>query len=132
MNEDLKRFNYSKTDLFGHYANIEMEFYGEEGNQKHMLKSYSGMTHKMTDNNGRPKLDQAIETILNELEKKDKIINEMAEKMSSICTGITVIREQFESCYCEFINSDEDCCWKTDKDCSDCIKEYFYQKAEQN
>lgn len=48
---------------------------------KHMLKSYSGMTHKMTDNNGRPKLDQAIETILNELEKKDKIINLMAERL---------------------------------------------------
>lgn len=44
---------------------------------KHMLKSYSGMTHKMTDNNGRPKLDQAIETILNELEKKEKIMQEV-------------------------------------------------------
>ena len=41
MNEYLKRFNYSKTDLFGHYANIEMEFYGEEGNQKHIFKVIS-------------------------------------------------------------------------------------------
>ena len=31
----------------------------------HLLESYAGMTHKMTDNQGRPKLDQAIEHILN-------------------------------------------------------------------
>lgn len=30
----------------------------------HLLESYAGMTHKMTDNQGRPKLDQAIERIL--------------------------------------------------------------------
>lgn len=30
----------------------------------HLLESYAGMTHKMTDNQGRPKLDQAIEHIL--------------------------------------------------------------------
>ena len=30
----------------------------------HLLESYAGMTHKMTDNQGRPKLDQAIERVL--------------------------------------------------------------------
>ena len=30
----------------------------------HLLESYAGMTHKMNDNQGRPKLDQAIERIL--------------------------------------------------------------------
>lgn len=30
----------------------------------HLLESYAGMTHKMNDNQGRPKLDQAIEHIL--------------------------------------------------------------------
>ena len=47
----------------------------------HLLESYAGMTHKMTDNQGRPKLDQAIEHILsdykrvlkeNEILKKEK------------------------------------------------------------
>ena len=34
----------------------------------HMLKSYSRMSHKLTDNQGRPKLDQAIETVLQVLD----------------------------------------------------------------
>ena len=47
----------------------------------HLLESYAGMTHKMNDNQGRPKLDQAIEHILsdykrvlkeNEILKKEK------------------------------------------------------------
>lgn len=49
---------------------------------KNMLKSYSGMTHKLSDNAGRPKLDQAIETVLQELENsisKDKV-REVLEK----------------------------------------------------
>lgn len=40
----------------------------------HMLKSYAGMTHKLTDNQGRPKLDQAIENVLWALNGKDCII----------------------------------------------------------
>lgn len=36
---------------------------------KQMLKSYSGMTKKLTDNQGRPKLDQAIEIVLKALEE---------------------------------------------------------------
>lgn len=35
----------------------------------HLLKSYAGMTHKLTDNQGRPKLDQAIETVLAYIEE---------------------------------------------------------------
>lgn len=53
-----------------------------------LLRSYAGMTHKLTDNQGRPKLDQAIEKALNliqkqqaEIEKKDKIIDLMAEEI---------------------------------------------------
>lgn len=38
---DLKKFNYNKNDLFGHYAEIEMEFYGEQGNQVHLFKIIS-------------------------------------------------------------------------------------------
>jgi hypothetical protein len=39
---------------------------------KQMLKSYAGMTNKLTDNQGRPKLDQAIEMILKALEEYEK------------------------------------------------------------
>lgn len=38
---DLERFNYNKDDLFGHYAEIEMEFYGPEGNKIHLFKIIS-------------------------------------------------------------------------------------------
>lgn len=39
----------------------------------HLLESYAGMTHKMNDNQGRPKLDQAIEHILSEYKRVLKI-----------------------------------------------------------
>lgn len=75
-------------------------------------------------------IQEAIETVLSELEKKEAIINEMTNIISAIMTGITAIQNQFEEEYCEFIKSDEDCCWKTEKKCTDCIKEYFTKKVE--
>lgn len=35
---DLSNFNYEKEDLFGHYCEIEMKFYGSDGNQNHLFK----------------------------------------------------------------------------------------------
>lgn len=43
---------------------------------------------------------------------------------------IKVVKSQFEKEYCDFINSNEECCWKTDSDCTDCIKQYFERKVE--
>lgn len=63
-------------------------------------------------------------------QKLRKQIDLMADTLSAICTGLSSIREQFEKSYCEFINSDEDCCWKTDMTCKDCIKQYFERKVE--
>ena len=71
-----------------------------------------------------------IVDLMNIIDERDKIIDEMANTMSAICTGIVTIREQFEKQYCEFITSDEDCCWKTDKSCADCIKEYFEERCK--
>ena len=71
-----------------------------------------------------------INDLLDIEKQKDKLINEMANTMSAICTGIVTIREQFEKQYCEFITSDEDCCWKTDKSCVDCIKKYFEERCK--
>lgn len=50
------------------------------------------------------KLCQSIDTVLNELEKKDKVIDEMTE----IISNVTVPQEK----------------------CKKCIKEYFYKKVE--
>lgn len=46
----------------------------EEKKAIHLLQSYAGMTHKLTDNQDRPKLDQAIEKVLNLIEKQSKEI----------------------------------------------------------
>ena len=70
----------------------------------------------------------AIETVLNELEKKEAIINEMARYIDKITEEIAREKgvEDFEFC-------DNKC---TDKDeyidCKDCIKEYFTKKATDN
>ena len=50
----------------------------------HLLESYAGMTHKMTDNQGRPKLDQAIEHILSDYKRVLKENEELKEKESRI------------------------------------------------
>ena len=64
----------------------------------HLLESYAGMTHKMNDNQGRPKLDQAIEHILrdykrvlkeseymhNELNKQQTTINKYAKEIKEL------------------------------------------------
>lgn len=47
----------------------------------HLLESYSGMTHKMNDNQGRPKLDQAIEHILSDYKRVLKENEELKEKI---------------------------------------------------
>lgn len=45
----------------------------------HLLESYAGMTHKMNDNQGRPKLDQAIEHILSDYKRVLKENEELLE-----------------------------------------------------
>ena len=72
-----------------------------------------------------------ITKLQKENEEKDKQIDLMALTLSNVCTGIPSIIEQFEKEYCEFINSNEDCCWKTDKNCQDCIKQYFEKQAKE-
>lgn len=74
----------------------------------------------------------AIKELLEELEKQEEIINEMSECFGVIMTDIPTIKKQFEEKYCDFINSNEDCCWKIDTKCSDCIKEYFKKKREKS
>ena len=50
----------------------------------HLLESYAGMTHKVTDNQGRPKLDQAIEHILEDYKRVLKENEELKIKNNAI------------------------------------------------
>lgn len=65
---------------------------------------------------------QAIGTILAELEKKDKIIDAMAEWIGDRC----FYSDDYGNS-CEII---QDSCCDTTKDCKDCIKQYFERRAE--
>ena len=87
----------------------------------HMLKSYAGMTHKLTDNQGRPKLDQAIENVLEELEIKDKMIDEMATYLADM---------DFDDCCAEMPEPCLCCSWEDYEPHTQCIKEYFRKKAQ--
>lgn len=50
----------------------------------HLLESYAGMTHKMNDNQGRPKLDQAIEHILSDYKIVLKENGELRERIKQL------------------------------------------------
>lgn len=63
--------------------------------------------------------------------KKDKIINLMAEIIATLAVNSSIIQKQIKEKYCEFVNSDEDCCWKTNKKCSDCVKEYIQKQVKE-
>ena len=62
----------------------------------HLLESYAGMTHKMTDNQGRPKLDQAIERVLLDYKRVLKE-NESLQKTYDDCYCKYKHYKQFES-----------------------------------
>lgn len=57
-----------------------------------------------------------------ELEKKDKVIDEMISHIEHTCY-------YQDDCgnSCDVI---QDTCVESDKDCKDCIKQYFYRKVE--
>lgn len=66
------------------------------------------------------------------INNQNKIIDLMAETINFIGIDIKTIQRQIKEQYCDYIKSDVDCCWKTDKNCTDCIKEYFENKAKEN
>lgn len=66
---------------------------------------------------------ESLETILKELEKKDKIIDLMAQWISDRC-----LYEDTDSNYCEIT---QDGCYEWHKDCKQCIKQYFENKANE-
>lgn len=75
-------------------------------------------------------MNRDMRILKRESKKKDKMIDGMAKTMIAIMTDIPLIKEQFQKEYCEFINSNEDCCWKSDTNCSECVKRYFEKTIE--
>lgn len=65
---------------------------------------------------------KAIDTVLNELEKKDTVIDEMADTLRYY-NGM-----QQDQCFCIDICEEKECDMKN---CKNRIKQYFYKKAEE-
>ena len=86
----------------------------------HLLESYAGMTHKMTDNQGRPKLDQAIEHILSDY-KRVLEMNEVLLKENEELNKKT--KEQKECTFRE--DGAEECLWH----CSNCHDEWIFYEG---
>lgn len=76
--------------------------------------------HKLDENNKR--LKQAIESVLKELDKKDKVIDLMARSINN-----NDIDDDMFGRFGKY----KDCSDFADEElCVDCIKEYFYKKVE--
>ena len=87
----------------------------------HLLESYAGMTHKMTDNQGRPKLDQAIEHLLSDykkLQEEFKQVDHECERLEE--KEIRLIKEN--EYYKDLINALETYYEITREDLEECIK----------
>ena len=93
-----------------------------------MTKEQEGINSLMQS---RKKWKNRYYKIRKQLREKEKIIDLMAEAISFIDTDIEVIQNQVKEQYCEFIKSDDNCCWKTNKFCVDCIKQYFEKRAKE-
>lgn len=72
---------------------------------------------------------EAMETLLSELEKKDKIIDEMARIMQQILVSTEFIKKQWWKRICK-CRKDSDLVKCSDKICEDCVKQYFIKKVE--
>lgn len=55
------------------------------------------MTHKLTDNQGRPKLDQAIENVLKELEKKELEIKVNTSNLALLNDNNNKLKQELET-----------------------------------
>ena len=69
----------------------------------HLLESYAGMTHKMTDNQGRPKLDQAIERIL----KDYKRVLKENEQLHTEVNSLKEDNERYQELELQILESEE-------------------------
>ena len=81
----------------------------------HLLESYAGMTRKMTDNQGRPKLDQAIEHILSDykrvLKENEKLKKDYYNVINKIENKIDRFDYKFEKAKRQNNKDKSDCYW---------------------
>jgi len=75
---------------------------------------------------GEKKDITAIETVLSELEKRDKIIDEMADYMNLLSNELIAETGINDLKFCEL----EACTNNPEIECEDCIKDYFTNKVE--
>ena len=68
----------------------------------------------------------AIETVLSELEKKDKVINEMSNFINLMSNELVAETGDNNLEFCKM----QKCKDNGELDCEECIKEYFTKKAE--
>lgn len=73
---------------------------------------------------------KAIDTVLNELEKKDKVIDEMVKEIA--CLNYEFIGVWCKQDKCENFKGDEYCIRKCDTNNENCIKKYFYKRESEN
>lgn len=71
-------------------------------------------------------LHTAMSVVLSELEKKDLIINEMAEYMNLLSNELIAETGINDLKFCNL----EACTNNPEIECKDCIKEYFTKKVE--
>ena len=69
---------------------------------------------------------QAIETVLSELEKKDKVINEMSNFINLMSDELVAETGDNNLEFCKM----QKCIDNGELDCEECIKEYFTKKVE--
>lgn len=79
----------------------------------HLLESYAGMTRKMNDNQGRPKLDQALEHILLDykrvLKENEDLKNEIMKKDLEIIGKEEYTKASMEEIIAQYYTANEDC-----------------------
>lgn len=127
--------DYYNSDEFDEYEALS---YSEINALEHLIQAYKEQQAELEKREHEHrdlelKYEQNLKFLKHfrkELNKKDKIIDKMSKTIGIVMTDIKVVKSQFEKEYCDFINSNEECCWKTDSDCTDCIKQYFERKVE--
>ena len=97
-------------------------------NKKFDLNTYSHTDYKIINKAYKIYTDNDIRTVLNliqtqqeEIEKKDKIIDEMAIYLADI---------DFDECCAEIPEPCLSCSWEDYEPHTNCIKEYFINKVE--
>ena len=68
-----------------------------------------------------------VDMLIRELERERKLSDITIDELDHRKQGFALIKTED---YCEFVNSNEDCCWKTNKDCTECLKEYLLNQIE--